>query len=305
MDKQIIQRIAMILSLSLSFQYSLQAQDSTPQAEFENYSATSKNYDSTRIPLGIDIIKNQLASLPCGISAVKLLDCGCGSGNYLIPLAEVVGHAYGIDLNQGMLLKARQKMGARKNISLQQGSLLALPYADASFNGLILNQVLHHLDSPETVKTHSNTRLFLHEAARVLTKDGLIIINGSTHEQWRDGFWFYSLLPAARDKLIARHIGLPALEAMLIEENFRIKEVITPIQEVLQGDDYFNPAGVLEKHVRDGDSTWGMASEKERSDALLTISQMAKQGTLMQFFRKRDALRKIIGQTVFIIAQKN
>lgn len=299
--KKAAQHLAVLSFLSL--QNALPA--STAQAEFENYSATSKNYDSTRIPLGIDIIKNQLASLPGGISSIKLLDCGCGSGNYLIPLADVVGQAFGIDLNQGMLLKAAQKIGSKKNINLQQGSLFALPYEKATFNGIILNQVLHHLDSPETVKTHSNTRIFIQEAARVLKKDGLIIINGSTHEQWRDGFWFYSLLPEARDKLIARHIGLPELEAMLIEEGFRIKEITIPVQEVLQGDDYFNPAGVLQKHVRDGDSTWGMASEEERSNALQTIAQMVEQGTLDQFFQQRDALRKIIGQTMFVIAQKN
>ena len=293
-----------IIFLLLS-QCLLSADQKTVQVEFENYSSTSKNYDTTRIPLGIEIIKNQLASLPGGIGAVRLLDCGCGSGNYLMPLANLVGQAYGIDLNPGMLSKAQQKVGFRNNIHLQQGSLFNLPYPNDSFDGLTLNQVLHHLDSIDTAKAHSNTRLFIKEAARVLRSDGLIIINGSTHEQWRDGFWFYSLLPEARDKLIARHIGLPELEAMLIEEGFSIKEVIIPVQEVLQGDDYFNPAEVLQKHVRDGDSTWGMASEEERSTALHTIAEMVKQGTLEQFFQQRDALRKIIGQTMFVVAQKN
>jgi len=285
----------------LSINTSLHSEE---QAEFEAYSQTSKNYDSTRKPIGINLIVNTLSNLKWPLEEQVVLDGGCGSGNYSAALCDHVGKMHGLDLNEGMLSKATEKLAHKKNVQLQQGSLLQMPYPDNSFHAVLINQILHHLETSKTLPTYANTRQAIKEAQRTLLPGGVLIINGSTHEQWHDGFWFYSLLPEARDKLITRHIDLPELEDVLLEEGFAIKSLVFPTDEILQDNRYNDPLAPLDKSFRDGDSIWGMSSKQEASNALRLIQQMDEHGTLQTYFQERDALRKKIGQTIFVVAQK-
>jgi ubiquinone/menaquinone biosynthesis C-methylase UbiE len=68
-------------------------------SHFENYTSkqfqilpkeTSQNYDATRIPVGIDKILEFSKSLKKPLSELSLLDCGCGSGNYLVELQNIL-----------------------------------------------------------------------------------------------------------------------------------------------------------------------------------------------------------------------
>ncbi len=52
------------------------------------------------------------------------LDVGCGTGNYLIPLAKMFKKAMGVDLNEGMLGECKEKVktaGLSDKITLKQG----------------------------------------------------------------------------------------------------------------------------------------------------------------------------------------
>ena len=55
--------------------------------EFENYTDTSKKYDQYRIPIGLDSLTKAInfSSETQGTkpSNLKLLDVGCGTGNYI------------------------------------------------------------------------------------------------------------------------------------------------------------------------------------------------------------------------------
>lgn len=272
--------------------------------DFENYTVTSQRYDTTRQPIGLDIILQTLKKLPISLQECKLLDAGCGTGNYLSPLADHVGYIVGIDVNENMLKIAAKKCNNKKNTTLRQGSILDFPYNNESFDAIIINQVIHHLENEDTIKTYEHTRLFIKEAMRVIKNKGYLILNISTHEQLRDGFWFYSLIPEATNKILEKHIPLTKLRKILLEEGFIIDSYITPVDTVLQGEKYFDTLGPFDKTYRDGDSTWSLATKQELNEALNFLEQMNHGETLDEYYRKREYLRKQIGQTVFVIAKK-
>ncbi len=112
--------------------------------EFENYQDTSKSYDTTRIPIGVEILLDWVATSPRPLAEQVILDGGCGTGNYIQALKSKVNSLWGLEFNGGMLAQATEKFRNHPNIHLDLGSLLDLPYENDTFDGMMCNQVLHH-----------------------------------------------------------------------------------------------------------------------------------------------------------------
>jgi 2-polyprenyl-3-methyl-5-hydroxy-6-metoxy-1,4-benzoquinol methylase len=77
--------------------------------------------------------------------ADRVLDCGCGMGFYLKALG-VLGQSarFGLDSDTQPLHFAQQEL--KDHTALVQGDILALPYADSSFDKIIMAEVLEHLE---------------------------------------------------------------------------------------------------------------------------------------------------------------
>ena len=69
------------------------------------------------------------------------LDAPCGAGR-LTPLLCELGRAVALDANLPMLARARERCGAAVGI---QATVLALPFADRSFEAVVCCRLLHHL----------------------------------------------------------------------------------------------------------------------------------------------------------------
>jgi SAM-dependent methyltransferase len=93
----------------------------------------------------------------------RVLDLGCGLGEYVRGFARQGAHAYGCDVAHGRLAEARRR-GAG---DLVQAAGEALPYADASFDVVVLNEVIEHV---------SDDRATMREVARVLAPGGICVI---------------------------------------------------------------------------------------------------------------------------------
>ena len=99
-----------------------------------------------------------------------VLDLGCGPGTDLAALAEAVtpsGAVFGIDANPGMLERARARTAELAQVTVQQGDIHALPYADASVDRAHTDRVLQHVADPGRV---------LAEARRVLRPGGRLVM---------------------------------------------------------------------------------------------------------------------------------
>jgi len=100
----------------------------------------------------------------------KLLDLGCGNGRLIEMLGQKTLNDLqytGVDFSENMLSEAR-KLHPNNNFIL--GDALNIPLKDNSFDVITSIAVLHHVPSKEFRKK------FFEECARVLKKDGVLII---------------------------------------------------------------------------------------------------------------------------------
>ena len=104
-------------------------------------------------PLVLDLITATAARLRPQTQAV--LDIGCGAGNYTLKLLEKLKatgsstaiDAVLVDLSRPMLDRAlsRVSQATTGEVSIQQGDIRELSFADSSFDVVLAAAVLHHL----------------------------------------------------------------------------------------------------------------------------------------------------------------
>jgi ubiquinone/menaquinone biosynthesis C-methylase UbiE len=271
---------------------------------YENYSETSKSYDKTRVPIGVEIILGCLARAPLPLARMKLLDAGCGTGAYSRAVLPHVAHIDAVDINPDMLDVASKKLCSphiEGSIRFHRAAIDELPFEDASFDSIMVNQVLHHLPDSDAAGYPAYRRV-LKEFSRLLRSSGRLIINTCSHTQLRDGFWPYALLPEVVEKICKKHVPLDELERLLEEYGFSSSARYVPVDAVIQGEAYFDARGPLDKHWRDGDSLWAMATESELQQALAKLRELDQHGELEQFMERQDRSRHNIGQVTFVCA---
>lgn len=96
----------------------------------------------------------------------EVLDAGCGTGRMGRYLTDRGCRVRGIDLSPGMLAIARRE---QPDLVVDEGSVTALPYADAAFDGVLAWYSTIYLSEPDVARA-------LAEARRVLRPAGLLLV---------------------------------------------------------------------------------------------------------------------------------
>ena len=276
-------------------------------SNYENYSQTAQHYDNTRIPVGVEIITGCLAQGAAPLAQQHLLDAGCGTGNYARALLAHVGRISAVDMNEPMLERARGKLAAEHRhgrIDFHRATIDALPFEDAVFDGVMVNQVLHHLDLAAADDYPVYRKVFA-EFARVLKPGGAVIINTCSREQLRHGFWYYHLIPDQTATMCARHAPLDALRQIMQAAGITPQQCFVPIDALMQGKAYFNPQGPLKKSWRNGDSIWSTVPQKTLTTVCARVRELEKTGELQNHLDQHDAQRRHIGQFSFLYGRCN
>lgn len=119
-----------------------------------------------------------------------VLDIGCGPGTSLAFLEENLGIIpFGIDKSETSIQKA---LNLHPSIHAQAGDAAALPYADGTFNHVMLECILTLLEDPETA---------LAESIRVLAPGGHLIISSLTGPGLLEPAWLTARMSESGLKL--------------------------------------------------------------------------------------------------------
>jgi len=274
---------------------------------YETYDETSQNYDATRVPVGSEIILGFLALHAGQLDGLSVLDAGCGTGAYSQAILPRVRRVEAVDLSRGMLAKARAKLAleaAAGRMGFHHGPIDDLPFAAASLDAVMINQVTHHLG--DTVETgFAGLARVLGEVARVLRPGGVLVFNHCSQDQLRHSYWYYALAPAARERMRRRFVPVEALRALMADAGLSVRGSCVPVDAVCQGPAYFDGRGPLGKAWRDGDSFWALAEPDELAAALAKVRALDDAGELQDFVATHDAARPGLGQITFTCATRD
>ena len=106
-----------------------------------------------------------------------VLDLGCGTGRFSLPIARHLGcRVMGLDRSPEMLAQAGTKDPSRE-VAWVRGDASRLPCRDGSFDAALLSHLLHHVDEPAAV---------LRECRRVLVPGGVALVRYGAMAQIRD-----------------------------------------------------------------------------------------------------------------------
>jgi SAM-dependent methyltransferase len=108
---------------------------------------------------------------------LEVADLGCGEGYLTVETARWAKHVTAVDRSAGVLARAKALASRKKcaNITWKKGELEKLPIESGTIDVALLSQALHHAADPAQA---------LHEAARVLTPGGrLLILDLRPHDE--------------------------------------------------------------------------------------------------------------------------
>lgn len=103
--------------------------------------------------------------------AERVLDAGCGTGRFTLPLAQQGMHVVALDASQHMLdvaCRKAQEAGVAHRIEFVVGDVENLEYEDGTFDGALSIAVLRHFASPAQG---------IAELARVVRPGGRLVVD--------------------------------------------------------------------------------------------------------------------------------
>ncbi|KOV87882.1 ubiquinone biosynthesis methyltransferase UbiE [Streptomyces sp. NRRL WC-3618] len=122
-------------------------------------------------------------------SGEKVLDIGCGTGRFTVPMAEKGADVSGLDISRPMLDVASRKLAERGlSADLREGDMAHLPFPDASFDTVTSMLALMHVPMEDRQAVFG-------EVARVLRPGGrmLLGVKNSVFEEMFTGDRFASV----------------------------------------------------------------------------------------------------------------
>ena len=209
-----------------------------------------------------------------------------------------------IDASNGMLSKAKEKIDAMNlsdSVDVKQAFLPKIPFADNTFDVVMINQVLHHLDKKHDGNNYPHILETFREVKRVLKPSGLLFITSMVKEQL-GGVWYYNLNQEFLRRYSLKFPSAPGFRKMLCDSQFEVMNYVSVLGHDIVPN-YTNLEGPLQKSHRDSESYWDVASEQELKETLNRVRQMKENGTLQDFYNKHD--KTDVNGYFVIIASRN
>lgn len=154
----------------------------------------------------VDALETECAfSLFQPTDGMRVLDAGCGTGNFSLKMAALGATVEGIDLSEPMIGYAKEKAAASPyagQLHFQVGDLYALPFADESFDAVLSMAAFEFI--------HEDQRA-LDEFMRVVKPGGRVLIGTITgNSDW--GLEYQSHMP--REDSVFHHAAFKTADEM-------------------------------------------------------------------------------------------
>jgi SAM-dependent methyltransferase len=146
-----------------------------------DYDQVAPKYDRRYTETEWSGIEHALAAFTAG--ARDVLEVGCGTGHWVGVLRAHGLVVTGLDPSEGMIGKARARLGGE---GLVLGRAEALPFAERAFDRLVAINAMHHFDEPAR---------FVREAFRVLRPGGRVMVIGLDPSHGDEPWYVYEYFP--------------------------------------------------------------------------------------------------------------
>jgi ubiquinone/menaquinone biosynthesis C-methylase UbiE len=146
-----------------------------------------RRYQENRLQ-GVGAALHRLAS---EIDARRILEVGCGTGQWLTVLQGPGRSVWGVDRSLAMLAEAWRRAAGR----VAHGRAEALPLPGGSFELVFSVNAIHHFDDP---------RRFVHEAARLLRPRGALATIGIDPHTRNNRWYLYDYFPGTLETDLRR-----------------------------------------------------------------------------------------------------
>jgi ubiquinone/menaquinone biosynthesis C-methylase UbiE len=139
----------------------------------------------------------------------KVLEVGCGTGNYIVALEKSAGcSSWGIDPSEQMLAKARERSS---RISFQLGRAEELSFPQNLFDLVFSVDLAHHLEDPVS---------YFQEAYRIIKQDGKICTATDSERIIRHRQPLAAYFPKTVDVDLERYASIAKLREMMEQAGF-------------------------------------------------------------------------------------
>lgn len=280
-------------------------------SKFEDYDTVSKSYDDQRFPVGADVIVAMM-QFHCRkpLKDIHVLDAGCGTGNYTKALLDYgIGSITMLDASAGMLEKAKVKLAAaiasgqvREVVHM---SMPPLPFPDTSFDAVMFNMVLHHLDNPnlDDHQSFSNVNKCIQEARRVLKINGIMTITTVLPQTASRSVWFSQLHISLTERFNKCLPTTENFENMFASANFKCSNKLNFLgAEAFPS--YYDIEGVLKESWRKGISYWDFAFDEEIEKVKEIVNALKERGELENWVLEHDHVNSAGWFTLFVATVK-
>jgi SAM-dependent methyltransferase len=174
-----------------------------------DYAKASATYDDTRRSdawiIGLMKARGAFSARAAAGSAAsarrpRVLDFGCGTGNYLRDLsASVDCELFGLEPSEAMREKARAKNPA---LRIEKGDHASFPYDDGFFDFIFMTDVVHHVPDLD---------LLFETLYAKLAPGGKLCVVTESHEQI-DARWYNAYFPSLARNERSRYPDVGELE---------------------------------------------------------------------------------------------
>ncbi|MCD9853344.1 methyltransferase domain-containing protein [Epilithonimonas sp. JDS] len=258
----------------------------------EKYNLIGENYNQTR--KADPFLTERIFHLLNLKNDDKILDIGCGTGNYTIALSEKGLDFIGIEPSEKMLNEAKSKS---ENVNWVLGNAEHLPFENKSFDSAIATLTIHHWKNLENGFS---------EVFRILKNEGQFLIFTSTSEQMKN-YWLNHYFPEMMKKSIAQMPSFETIKNNLQNTGFEIKNIEKyNIKDDLQDRFLYigknNPKIYFDANIRKGISSFAdLANKNEIEEGLKLLETDLIKG---DFYNVRSNFKENRGDYIFVVAKK-